>query len=324
MQDRPDFLLDHPIPDAQPPNPHVMELCLNSLSKLVDIVGRHVRDDGIHSTAIPGVSLIRSATPTMPMPVVYEPTLCLVAQGRKQAMLGTTAYVYDPAKYLIASVDLPVMGSVIEASEAVPYLCLALDLDTAVLSELALRHPLREESVSAPPAGITLNDTTPELLDAAVRLAGLLDRPRDIEALAPLVIREMLYRLLTENGNSIIRQMAQADSRLNQIAKVIAWLRSHYNEACRIDDLVSIAGMSRSSFHTHFKAITSMSPLEFRNQLRLQEARRLMVTEAVDAAEAGYAVGYESPSQFSRDYARLFGMPPAKDAWRLRTDICGI
>ncbi|MDR6949656.1 AraC-like DNA-binding protein [Pseudomonas sp. 2957] len=297
---------------------------MNSLSKLVDIVGRHVLDDGIHSTAIPGVSLIRSASPTMPMPVVYEPTLCLVAQGRKQAMLGTTVYVYDPAKYLIASVDLPVMGSVIEASEGVPYLCLALDLDTAVLSELALRHPLREESVSAPPAGVTLNDTTPELLDAAVRLAGLLDRPRDIEALAPLVIREMLYRLLTEKGNSIIRQMTQADSRLNQIAKAIAWLRSHYSEACRIDDLVSIAGMSRSSFHTHFKAITSMSPLEFRNQLRLQEARRLMVTEAVDAAEAGYAVGYESPSQFSRDYARLFGMPPAKDAWRLRTDICGI
>ncbi len=120
MQDRPDFLLDHPIPDAYPPHRHVMELCLNSLSKLVDIIGRHVRDDGIHSTAIPGVSLIRSATPTMPMPVVYEPTLCLVAQGRKQAMLGTTVYVYDPAKYLIASVDLPVMGSVIEASEAVP------------------------------------------------------------------------------------------------------------------------------------------------------------------------------------------------------------
>ena len=321
LQDRPEFLLDHP---RQYLHFNDLELFLNSLVELADIIGRNAQSDGIHNSAIPGISLIRSATPTMPMPVVYEPTLCLVAQGRKQAMLGTTVYVYDPAKYLIASVDLPVMGSVIEASEAVPYLCLALDLDTTVLSDLALRHPLREESVSAPPAGITLNDTTPELLDAAVRLAGLLDRPRDIEALAPLVIREMLYRLLTENGNSIIRQMAQADSRLNQIAKAIAWLRSHYNEACRIDELVEIAGMSRSSFHTHFKAITSMSPLEFRNQLRLQEARRLMVTEAVDAAEAGYAVGYESPSQFSRDYARLFGMPPAKDAWRLRTDICGI
>lgn len=295
-----------------------MELCLNSLLKLVDIVGRHVQSDGIHSTAIPGVSLIRSGTPTMPMPAVYEPTLCLVAQGRKQAMLGTTAYVYDPAKYLIASVDLPVMGSVIEASEAVPYLCLALDLDTTELSDLVLRHPLPEENGSVPPSGIALNDTTPELLDAAVRLAGLLDSPGDIEVLAPLVIREILYRLLTGNGNSIIRQMAQADSRLNQIAKAITWLRSHYNETCRIDDLVDIAGMSRSSFHTHFKAVTSMSPLEFRNQLRLQEARRLMVTEAVEAADAGYRVGYESPSQFSRDYARMFGMPPAKDAWRLR------
>ncbi|MHC8306234.1 AraC family transcriptional regulator [Pseudomonas sp. PB3P13] len=294
---------------------------MNSLVKLVDIVGRHVQNDGIHSTAIPGVSLIRSGTPTMPMPAVYEPTLCLVAQGRKQAMLGTTAYVYDPAKYLIASVDLPVMGSVIEASEAVPYLCLVLDLDTTELSDLVLRHPLPEENGSEPPAGIALNDTTPELLDAVVRLAGLLDRPSDIEVLAPLVIREILYRLLTGNGNSIIRQMAQADSRLNQIAKAITWLRNHYHATCRIDDLVDIAGMSRSSFHTHFKAVTSMSPLEFRNQLRLQEARRLMVTEAIDAADAGYRVGYESPSQFSRDYARMFGMPPAKDAWRLRRAV---
>ncbi|MBV4484965.1 AraC family transcriptional regulator [Pseudomonas sp. SWRI153] len=291
---------------------------MNSLVELVEIIGRHVQSDGIHSTAIPGVSLIRSGTPTMPMPVVYEPTLCLVAQGRKQAMLGTTAYVYDPAKYLIASVDLPVMGSVIEASEAVPYLCLALNLDTTELSELVLRHPLPEEKGRDPTAGIALNDTTPELLDAAVRLAGLLDRPDDIEVLAPLVIREILYRLLTGEGSSIIRQMAQADSRLNQIAKAITWLRSHYNEPCRIDDLVAIAGLSRSAFHTHFKAVTSMSPLEFRNQLRLQEARRLMVTETVDAAEAGYRVGYDSPSQFSRDYARMFGMPPAKDAWELR------
>jgi len=255
----------------------------------------------------------------MPMPVVYEPTLCLVAQGRKQAMLGTTAYVYDAANYLIASVDLPVMGSVIEASASTPYLCLVLDLDMVELSDLALRHPLPEEKRSALPSGIALNETTPELLDASVRLASLLDRPDDIEALAPLVIREILYRLLTGTGNSILRQMAQADSRLNQIAKAIAWLRSHYKETCRIDDIADIAGMSRSAFHAHFKAVTSMSPLEFRSQLRLQEARRLMVSEAIDAASAGYRVGYESPSQFSRDYARMFGMPPAKDAGRLRS-----
>jgi len=292
---------------------------MGSLTRLVDIVGRRVRDDGIHGTPIPGVSLIRSGTPTMPMPVVYEPTLCLVAQGRKRVMLGTTAYVYDPARYLIASVDLPVTGSVIEASASAPYLCLMLDLDMTELSELALRHPAPSENDGAPSAGLALNATTPELLDAAVRLAALLDRPRDIEALAPLVVREILYRLLTGPGNGIVRQMATADSRLNQIARAIAWLREHYSETCRIDEIADIAGMSRSTFHAHFKAVTSMSPLEFRSQLRLQEARRLMVAEAMDAAGAGYRVGYESPSQFSRDYARMFGMPPAKDAWRLRT-----
>jgi len=292
---------------------------MDSLVKLVDIVGRHAQVDGIHPTPIAGLGLIRSGTPTMPMPVVYEPTLCLVAQGRKQAMLGTSAYVYDPAHYLIASVNLPVMGSVIEASEAAPYLCLVLDLDMTELSDLALRHPLPQDNHEALPAGIALKEMTPELLDASVRLASLLDRPADIEALAPLVIREILYRLLTSPGNSMLRQMTQADSRLNQIAKAIAWLRAHYTESCRVDDIADIAGMSRSAFHAHFKAVTSMSPLAFRSQLRLQEARRLMVAEAIDAAGAGYRVGYESPSQFSRDYARMFGMPPAKDAGRLRS-----
>lgn len=291
---------------------------MGSLTKLVDIIGRHARGDGIHDTPIPGVRLVRSGTPTMPMPVVYEPTLCLVAQGRKQVMLGTTAYVYDPARYLIASVDLPVTGSVIEASQAAPYLCLMLDLDKSELSNLALRHPVSNENGEAPSTGLALCDTTPELLDAAVRLAALLDRPEDIEALAPLTMRELLYRLLTGPGNGLVRQMATADSRLNQIAKAIAWLRANYSETCRIDDIADIAGMSRSTFHAHFKAVTSMSPLEFRNQLRLQEARRLMVAEAMDAAGAGYRVGYESPSQFSRDYVRMFGMPPARDAGRLR------
>lgn len=233
-------------------------------------------------------------------------------------MLGTTAYVYDAATYLVASVDLPVMGSVIEASRDAPYLCLVLDLDMTVLSDLALRYPCQSSDDNVPSAGIALNETSPELLDAAVRLVGLLDTPGDIEALAPLVVREMLYRLLTGSGNGIIRQMAQADSRLNQIAKAISWLRSHYTEPCRIDSMADIAGMSRSTFHAHFKAITAMSPLEFRTELRLQEARRLMATEAVDAASAGYRVGYESPSQFSRAYARMFGLPPAKDARRLR------
>jgi AraC-like DNA-binding protein len=291
---------------------------MSPLEKLVDTLNRHTQADGLYRTVLPGVSLARSGKPTMPMPVVYEPTLCLVAQGRKQVMLGTTAYAYDPATYLVASVDLPVMGSVIEASHSAPYLCLVLDLDMAILSDLALRYPSRQGEDDLPSAGIALNTTSPELLDTAVRLAGLLDTPADIDVLAPLIVREMLYRLLTGSGNGI-RQMTKADSRLNQIARSITWLRRHYCEACRIDSMADMASMSRSTFHAHFKAVTSMSPLEFRSVLRLQEARRLMVTEAVDAANAGYRVGYESPSQFSRDYARMFGLPPAKDARRLRS-----
>ncbi len=291
---------------------------MGSLETLVDLISRHTPTDGIHPTPIAGVSLVRSDSPTVPMPVVYEPTLCLIAQGRKQVMVGTTSYIYDAAKYLVASVDIPVTGSVVEASEAEPYLCLVLDLDMTVLSELVLRYPAPDETNDLPAAGIELNDTTPELLDAVARLARLLDTPDDIEALAPLTIREILYRLLISSGNGVVRQMARADSRLSQIARAIAWLRSHYSETCRIDDIADIAGMSRSTFHAHFKAVTSMSPLEFRSQLRLQEARRLMVAEALDAAGAGYRVGYESPSQFSRDYARMFGLPPARDAGRLR------
>jgi AraC-like DNA-binding protein len=297
---------------------------MDSLAKLVDNIGRHMRCEGTFHTPIPGVSLIRADTPTLPMPVIYKPTLCFIAQGRKQVMLGTTIYVYDPAKYLIASVDMPVTGAVIDASEAAPYLSLVLDLDMSELSDLALRHPVPESDSGRTSdrgivnRGIVLNDTTPELLDAAVRLTGLLDRPGDIDALAPLVIREILYRLMTDPGSGIVRQVATADSRLNQIAKAIAWLRAHYNQACRVEEIADSIGMSRSTFHAHFKSITSMSPLEFRSQLRLQEARRLMVAEAMDAASAGYRVGYESPSQFSRDYVRMFGLSPAKDASRLR------
>ncbi len=290
---------------------------MNRLPILADIIERHTLEDGTYSCAIPGVKLLRASSPTMPMPVIYTPTLCLVAQGTKQANLGQTAYRYDPAKYLIASVELPIMGAVIEASASQPYLCLQLDIDMAELSELAIRYPAAERQKSAP-VGIMLNRTTPALLDAAIRLAALLDTPGDIEALAPLTVREMLYRLLTGPGGAMIRAMAQADSRLYQIARAIIWLRKHFRQPCHIEQAAEIAGMSRSTFHHHFKAITTLSPIEFRTQLRMQEARRLMVSDAMDAANAGFNVGYESPSQFSRDYARIFGMPPARHASLIR------
>lgn len=291
---------------------------MNRLHTLVDIIDRHTPEDGTYSCPLPGVTLIRASSPTMPMPVIYTPTLCLVAQGTKEARLGETTYRYNAENYLIASVELPVMGSVIEATEERPYLCLQLDFDMAALSELAIHYPGTLTDAQDPPTGIMLNKTTPELLDAAVRLASLLDTPHDIDALAPLTLREIFYRLLTGSQGSIIRHMAQAESRFSQIARSIIWIRTHFREACRIEQAASVAGMSRSAFHHHFKAVTTMSPIAFRTHLRMQEARRLMVSDAVDAASAGFHVGYESPSQFSRDYVRIFGMPPARHANQLR------
>ncbi|WP_343313655.1 AraC family transcriptional regulator [Brucella sp. BE17] len=291
---------------------------MKQLATLTDILSRHAPEDGIHRGALPGVTLLRSSTPTMPMPVIYEPTLCIIAQGRKRAMLGATAFVYDPESYLIASVDLPIMGSVIEASAERPYLCLQLDLNAAMLGEMTIRYPATQPDCEAMASGLALNRTTPMLLDAAIRLAGLLDTPEDIDALAPLTIREILYRLLSGESGAMLRQMAQADSRLNQIAKAILWIRAHFREACTIEQAAEVACMSRSTFHAHFKAITAMSPLEFRTHLRMQEAQRLMVGDALDAASAGFHVGYGSPSQFSRDYARIFGYPPARHAGQLR------
>lgn len=294
---------------------------LDMLDMLADLIGRHGPSDGIHETLIPGVKLLRASSPTMPMPVIYAPTLCLVAQGTKRAALGATTYHYDPAQFLVASVELPIMGSVIKASASRPYLCLQLDLDSAELSDLAIRYPSSATDEVTIPAGLTLNKTTPQLLDAAIRLVGLLDTPHDIDALAPLTIREILYRLLTGPGNGVIRHMAQGDSRLNHIARAIVWIRTHFRGPCRIEDAAEVAGMSRSTFHHHFKTVTTMSPIEFRTHLRMQEARRLMVSDAADAASAGFQVGYESPSQFSRDYARIFGIPPARHASQTRRRI---
>jgi AraC-like DNA-binding protein len=282
-----------------------------------DAIARHAPEDGTHATPLPGTRLIRSSSPTLPMPVIYEPTVCFVAQGRKRAVLGETVYHYDPRTFLVASVGLPVMGSVVAASSSQPYLSVQLDLDPAALAELALRFP-RTVADEAAVSGLTLNAMTPGLLDAVTRLVALLDEPQHVDALAPIALQEIFYRLLTGPNGGVIHAMTQADSRHAQIARAIVWIRAHFCEAVRIDDLAEIAGMSRSTFHEHFKAVTAMSPLEFRTQLRLQEARRLMVTDGLDAADAGFRVGYESPSQFSRDYVRRFGLPPARDAGRLR------
>ncbi|WGM41083.1 AraC family transcriptional regulator [Caulobacter sp. NIBR1757] len=287
------------------------------IDELAEIIARHVPADGMHASALPRLSLIRSCRPTEAVPTVYRPSLCIIAQGRKQVELGGRGYVYDPAKYLAVSVDLPLVGSILEASPERPYLCLALDIDLSVLSDLMPRNGPEPASAPVGPA-LGVSEVEPGLLDAALRLARLLDAPGDAPALAPLAEREILYRLLSGAQAPMIRHIATAESRLAKVGRAIAWLRRNYAGPVSVERLAADVGMSPSSFHSHFKAATTLSPLQYRTRLRLQEARRRMVVEAMDAASAGFAVGYESPSQFSRDYRRLYGAPPLTDAMRLR------
>ena len=293
---------------------------MEQIKELADIVERHAPGDGMHPSPLKRLTLIRSSTSTLPHPGVYEPALVIVAQGTKRALLGEHSYVYDPASFLIVSVDLPVVACVIEASPEQPYLCLKLDLNLPVLSELLLEHGGGQATPYAPSfsPGLALSRTTPEFLDSTVRLARLLDKPGDQAALAPLAEREILYRLLTGEQGHLVRSLACAESRLSQISRAIAWIKVNVHSRFTIEAVAAEAGMSPSSLYEHFRAVTTMSPLQYQKSLRLQEARRLMLSEALDAATAGFRVGYESPSQFSREYRRLFGAPPASDIAQLR------
>lgn len=290
---------------------------MRQIDELADIIARHVPADGMHASILPRLSLIRSCKATEAVPTVYRPSLCIIAQGSKQVELSGRSYLYDPAKYLTVSVDLPLVGSILDATPARPYLCLALDIDLPTLSDLLLQSAPEKGPEPVGPA-LGVSEVEPGLLDAALRLARLLDTPGDAPALAPLAEREILYRLLCGTQSPMMRHIAAAESRLAKVSRAIAWLRGNYARPVSVERLAADAGMSPSSFHSHFKAATTLSPLQYRTRIRLQEARRRMVIEAMDAASAGFAVGYESPSQFSRDYSRLFGSPPLKDAIRLR------
>ncbi|MFP2958015.1 AraC family transcriptional regulator N-terminal domain-containing protein [Myxococcus sp. 1LA] len=295
----------------------------NPPAELAHLMERHTPSDGIHPTAIPRVFLIRAARPSEPLHALHEPALCIVAQGRKQVMLADELFVYGPEQCLVVSVDLPVTGQVIEATPASPYLCLRVDLDPGQLSDVMLEAALEPSGPKPHGPGMSLSPAEPSLLDAATRLVRLLDTPRDIAFLAPLFIREMLYRLLSSDHGARLRHIALAGERLDSVNRAITWLKHHYTEPLRIEKLARVAHMSTSALHHHFKSLTAMSPLQYQKHLRLQEARRLMLGQALDAASAGHSVGYESPSQFNREYSRLFGAPPARDISRLRGALQG-
>jgi AraC-like DNA-binding protein len=291
------------------------ETAVHALATLID---RFADGDGVHSTPVPRLHLIRSSHPTEPIHAVHQPAVCFVAQGRKQVMVGPSVFVYDSAKYLVVSVDVPIVGQILEASAAEPYLCLRLDLDPVTIGALMLEAKVPAAASEQPGQALSLSGITPELLDAAIRLVRLLETPRDIAILAPLVEREIVYRLLLDDQSSKLRQIAVGESKLQQINRAIAWIKMNFREPFSIETLASEARMSSSTLHEHFKVVTSMSPLQYQKQLRLQEARRLILSQSLDAATAGHSVGYESPSQFSREYKRIFGAPPARDIARLR------
>ena len=277
--------------------------------------------DGSHETAIPGVHAIRLSQPSDELVfALQQPSMCLIAQGSKRVLLGNQVYRYDASHFLVYSVELPVAAEVIEASPAEPYLCFQLDIDPALVADLMLQS---ETTVpSAPEAserGLFLCRTGDAMLDAVGRLLRLLDTPADLPTLAPLAVREILYRLLRSPEGGRLANIAQAGGHVQRVSRAVTWLKMHFAEPMSTKGLAEHAGMSISALHQHFKSVTSMSPLQYQKQLRLQEARRLLFGAQRDIASAAFHVGYESPSQFTREYSRTFGMSPSRDLARLRS-----
>jgi AraC-like DNA-binding protein len=291
-----------------------------SSEELAEWIASQMREDGKREVA-PGLFLYRASSPTKPVYGVTDPSLCVIAQGSKEVRLGNARYRYDAAHYLLASAAVPLAGYVVEASVARPYLAIRLVLDPSVVTAVVIEANLVESSGDVNDRALTVSRLDATLLDATVRLVRLLDTPNDYRVLAPLVSREITYRLLLGEQGGRLRQIAVIDGRAHRIATAIDFLRGNYAKPLRIPGLARRLGMSISGFHHNFKTVTAMSPLQFQKQLRLQEARRLLLSGGVDAATAGYRVGYDEPSQFSREYKKLFGAPPMRDVVQLEARV---
>ncbi|HHK8472167.1 TPA: AraC family transcriptional regulator N-terminal domain-containing protein [Vibrio parahaemolyticus] len=301
--------------DSSPTNLPSRAFATQKLAKLID---RWTGNANQYDTPISGLRFSRWTTPTPPTSYTHNPSICLIAQGRKRVLLGEESFIYDANHFLISSVDLPIIANIIEASEEQPYLGLIMGLDLTEISQLIVDSELAFTQSKEAQKGIAVGGLSDSLLDAFVRLAELLDEGQNIKILAPIIKREIFYRLLMSEQGTRLHQIVTAGSHSHQIAKAIDWLKNNFVKPLSVGDLASYTGMSKSSFYTHFCSMTSMTPLQFQKKLRLSEARRLMLTENLDAMAATFKVGYESPSQFSREYSRLFGAPPSKDIKSLR------
>lgn len=288
-------------------------------TELAAIVYRFTEGDGSTETAIAAVRCLKFSVLNMKVPDIYTPSLCVIVQGSKEVLMEGEIYHYSPGEFLAVSVDLPLIAHVIEASAEKPYLCLQILIDPSQMSDLLSQSGHNPSLESDTPRGIFVGKVNDVTVDAVLRLARLLDTPDDIPVLAPMLLREIHYRMLNGEYGQSIAQMAVPGSNVQRIAHVIQYIRTHITEPIRIKELATLAHMSVSSLHHHFRAVTSMSPLQYQKRLRLTEARQIMLSEGADASSTAYRVGYESPSQFSREYSRLFGAPPKQDMANVRT-----
>ncbi|MBK9314403.1 MAG: AraC family transcriptional regulator [Acidobacteria bacterium] len=289
-------------------------------NELVERIARTLPEDGTLDVST-SFRLARSSRPTDPIHSMYQPAFCVVAQGRKQALLGEEVFRYDPGHYLIYTVDLPLTFRVEEASKERPYLGFRLNLDSSLVASVMMESGIEPKKGGARLKAMDVSPMDANLLDAVVRLVRLLDAPVEHMVLEPLIIREIVFRLLVGGQGARLSHLLASGGDTRRISRAIGYLRENFDQTLRIDDIARELGMSVSGFHHHFKSVTAMSPLQFQKQVRLQEARRLMLGEDLDAASAGFRVGYEDPSYFSREYKKLFGAPPQRDIARLRSNL---
>jgi len=288
--------------------------------EMVERMARALPADG-WSEPFPSLFIARSSGPTEPFLLVHEPSFCFVAQGRKRALVGQEVFRYNPGHYLLFTVDLPVVFQVEEASEARPYFGLRLRLDPSLVASIMVEAGAETRKGDARVKAVDVSPVDADLLDALVRLIRLLDTPDRRHVLAPLITREIVYLLMSGGQGARLSHLLASRGDARRMSRAIRHLLEHYNEPLKIDEIARRFGMSVSGFHYHFKSVTAMSPLQFQKQIRLQEARRLMLGEDLDAASAGHRVGYEDPAYFSRDYKKLFGVPPHRDIVRLRSSL---
>lgn len=289
-----------------------------SLLDLANSIAHLTENGELRKTPVDGLSLFRREETSAPLTGMYEPSVCLIAQGAKRVHLGEDTYIYDTEHYLFSAIHLPVMAQVIEASPNKPYLGLRLTFDYREIVQLMADSQLPAARTQKTESGLVIGSLNLPLINAFQRLVDLLHTPEDIPVLAPVFRREIFYRLLVGEQGAKLRQLATIGTQSQQIAQVVSWLKANYKLPLKIDSIARMANMGVSTFHNHFRRMTGLSPLQYQKQLRLQEARRLMLLEHKDASSASIEVGYESPSQFSREYRRLYGAPPVQDMMLFR------